>query len=97
MEYGIWKHLVTVTFPMTKKQGSVYMDPLYFFFGAPIVWKGRSMKNVVLSTNEAEYVAVSDLVKELKFLYQLQRSMEIKVLLPIKIELEKGSNLVSQQ
>ena len=39
------------------------------------------MKCVVLSTTEAEYVAV---VKEIKFLYQLLRSMEIKVPLPIK-------------
>ena len=28
MEDGDWKPLVTVTLPMTKKQGSVYMDAL---------------------------------------------------------------------
>ena len=29
------------------------------------------MKSVVLSTTEAEYVAVSEVVKEIKFLYQM--------------------------
>ena len=42
------------------------------------------MKSVVLSTTEAEFVAVSEVVKEIKFLYQILRSMEIKVPLPIK-------------
>ena len=37
------------------------------------------MKSVVLSTTEAEYVAVSEVVKDIKFLYQMLRSMEAKV------------------
>ena len=46
------------------------------------------MKSVVLSTTEAEYVAVSEVVKEIKFLYQTLRSMEIKVPLPIKVQVD---------
>ena len=30
------------------------------FCGIPAAWKGKSMKSVVLSTTEAEYVAVSE-------------------------------------
>ena len=33
--------------------------------------KSKSMKNVILSTTEAEYVVVQEVVKEIKFLYQL--------------------------
>ena len=44
------------------------------------------MKNAVLSTTEAEYVAVSEVVKVIKSLYQMLRSMEIYVPLPIKIQ-----------
>ena len=57
---------------------SVYGYIIYFC-GVPVVWKSKSMKSVVLSTTEAEYVAVSEVVKEIKFLYQMLRSMEIKV------------------
>ena len=46
------------------------------------------MKSVVLSTNETEYVAFSEVVKEIKVLYQMLRSMEIKVPLPIKVEVD---------
>ena len=46
------------------------------------------MKSVVLLTTEAEYVAVSEVVEEIKFLYQLLRSMEIKVPQPIKIRVD---------
>ena len=44
------------------------------------------MKSVVLSTTEVEYVAVSEVVKDIKFLYQMLRSIEIKVPLPIKVQ-----------
>ena len=42
------------------------------------------MRSVVLSTTEAEYVAISEVVKEVKFVYQLLESMDVKVPLPIK-------------
>ena len=45
------------------------------------------MKSVVLSTTEAEYVAVSEVVKEIKFLYQML-GMETKVPLPIKVQVD---------
>ena len=46
------------------------------------------MKIVVMSTTEAEYVAVSKVVKEIKFLYQLLMSMGIKVPLPIQMKVD---------
>ena len=64
---------------------SVYGYTIYFC-GIPVVWKSKSMKSLVLSTTKAEYVAVSEVVKEIKFLYQMLRSMEIKVPLPIKVQ-----------
>ena len=46
------------------------------------------MKSVLLSTTEAEYVAVSEVVKKIKFLYQMLRSMEIKDPLTIKVQVD---------
>ena len=66
---------------------SVYGYIIYFC-GIPVAWKSKSMKSVVLSTTEAEYVAVSEVVKEIKVLYQMLRSMEIKVPLPIKVQVD---------
>ena len=48
------------------------------------------MKSVVLSTTEAEYVAVSEVVKEIKLLFQMLRSMERKVPLPIKVQVDNA-------
>ena len=61
---------------------------IIYFGGVPVAWKSKSMKSVVLSTTEAEYVAVSEVVKEIKFLYQMLRSMEIKVPLPINVQVD---------
>ena len=61
---------------------------IIFFCGAPVAWKSKSMKSVVLSSTEAEYVAVSEVAKEIKVLYQMLRSIEIKVPLPIKVQVD---------
>ena len=42
-----------------------------YFCGIPIAWRSKGMKSVVLSTTEAEYMALSEVVKELKFIVQL--------------------------
>ena len=59
-----------------------------YFCGAPVAWKSKSMRSVVLSTTEAEYVAISEAVKEIKFMYQLLESMDVKVPLPIKVTVD---------
>ena len=46
------------------------------------------MRSVVLSTTESEYVAISEVVKEIKFIYQLWESMDVKVPLPIKVRVD---------
>ena len=50
---------------------------IIYSYGIPVAWKSKSNKSVVLTTTEAEYVAVSEVVKEITFLYQMLRSMEI--------------------
>ena len=56
-----------------------------YFCGIPIAWRSKGMKSVVLSTTEAEYMALSEVVKELKFIVQLLETMNIKVELPITV------------
>ena len=46
------------------------------------------MKSVVLSTTEAEYMALSEVVKELKFIAQLLQTMNIEVEIPITVHVE---------
>ena len=70
-----------------EKRISVY-GYIVFFCRLPVAWKSKSMNTVVLSTTEAEYVAVSEVVKEIKFLYHLLVSMGIRVPLPIKIKVD---------
>ena len=46
------------------------------------------MKSVVLSTTEAEYMALSEVVKELKFIVQLLQTMNNTVELPITVHVD---------
>ena len=40
------------------------------FCGMPIAWESKGTRSVVLSTTEAEYIAFSEVVKEIKFIIQ---------------------------
>ena len=66
---------------------SVYGYVIYFC-GIPIAWRSKWMRSVVLSTTEAEYMALSEVVKELKFIVQLLQTMNITVELPITVPVD---------
>jgi hypothetical protein len=59
-----------------------------YFLGVPVSWRSKGMKSVVLSTTEAEYVAVSEVVKEISFIVQLLKTMNIEVELPVKVHVD---------
>ena len=43
------------------------------------------MRSEVLSTTEAEYIALSEVMKEIKFITQLLKTMNVNVEMPITI------------
>ncbi len=61
-----------------------------YLMGVPISWKSKGMKSVTLSSTEAEYVALSEAAKEVKFVYQVLRSLGLNVKLPIVIRVDNN-------
>ena len=61
---------------------------VFYFCGIPIAWRNKGMKSAVLSTTEAECTALSEVVKELKFIVQLLQTMNITVELPITVHVD---------
>ena len=54
-----------------------------FLQGCPISWKSKAQSSVTLSSSEAELMALSEATKEIRFIYELLTSMDVKVRLPI--------------
>jgi hypothetical protein len=48
-----------------------------YLLGVPICWRSKGQKGVTLSTSEAEYVAMSDVVKEIRLVYYLLETLDI--------------------
>ena len=59
-----------------------------FLCGCLIGWGSRSQKNVTLSSTEAEYVAISEICKEIIFLKQVLEFLEVKYEFPIIINVD---------
>jgi hypothetical protein len=61
---------------------------IIFLLGVPIFWKSKGQKSVSLSSSEAEYYALSESAKEIKFIAQILLTMGIPVRLPIVVRVD---------
>ena len=52
---------------------------IIYFMGCPIAWRSRSQKSVALSSTEAEYYGMSDLVTQIIFIKNTLEFLGIKV------------------
>jgi hypothetical protein len=63
----------------------------------PVCWRSKSQRGVTLSSNKAEYFAISEAAKEIKFIYYLLREIGIKVNLPITVKTDNvGAMFMAQ-
>ena len=79
------KALSDSDFASDKESRISFFGYIIYFCGIPTTWRSKGMNSVVLSTTEAEYMALSEVVKELKFIVQLLQTMNIEVELPITV------------
>ena len=56
---------------------------IIFVHGVPITWKSRQQKSLAMSNSEAEYYALTEAAKEVKFVVQILITMGVNVILPI--------------
>ena len=59
-----------------------------FLLGVPISWKSQAQRSVTLSSSEAEFVALSEAAKEIKFIVQVLQSLSIPVKMPVTVRVD---------
>ena len=59
-----------------------------YSMNVPVCWRSHGQKSVTLSTTEAEYVACSEVVKEVLFIIHLLRHLQVKAQLPICVHVD---------
>jgi hypothetical protein len=74
---GIW-----ACDPETRVNVTVF---IIYLLNLPICWRSKSQKGLTLLSTEAEYVAISEAFKQVKFVYYLLCDLHIKVNLPIVV------------
>ena len=89
---GIWKleALSDSDFANDKDTRYSVYGYIIYFCGIPVAWKSKSMKSVVLSTTEAEYVAVSEVVKEINYLSRFKWIMLVQFCWQIVAVCQRG-------
>jgi hypothetical protein len=61
---------------------------IMYLVGVPILWKSKLQRTVALSSTEAEYYAMSEATKEIKFILQILISIGITVQLPMIVRVD---------
>jgi hypothetical protein len=70
---------------------------MIYLMNVPICWRSKAQRGVTLSSSEAEYVAISESVKEIKFVYYLLKDVGIQVNLPIIVKTDNiGAMFMAQ-
>jgi hypothetical protein len=59
---------------------------IIYLLNVPICWCSNSQTGLTLSSTEAEYAKISEVVKGLKFIHYLLSGLHIKVNLPIVVK-----------
>ena len=59
-----------------------------YLLGVPICWRSKGQKGTALAGSEAEYVALSEAAKEIKFVYYILENLGIAVKLPIVVRVD---------
>ena len=61
------------------------MGGIVYLNDTPIGWNSKKMTGVTLSSTEAEYVSMSEGMKDLKFVYMCLKYLKMKVNLPMLV------------
>ena len=61
---------------------------IIFAHGVPITWKSRQQKSLAMSSSEAEYYALTEAAKEVKFVVQILITMGVNVVLPVIVRVD---------
>jgi hypothetical protein len=59
-----------------------------YFMGNLICWKSKSQKSVTLSSTEAEYVSISEVVKDVSFVKNVIDFLDEKLALPVEVKVD---------
>ena len=82
------KALSDIDFASDKETRISVFGYIFYFCRIPIAWRSKGMKSAALSTTEAEYMALSEGLKELKVIVQLLQTMNIEVELPFTVHVD---------
>ena len=71
--------------PESRRSVSGY---ILYVCDVPVCWRSKAQRSVTLSSTEAEYVALSEAVKEILFVLQILECMRITVTLPVIVRVD---------
>jgi hypothetical protein len=70
---------------------------IVYLMNVPVCWRSKAQRGVTLSNSEAEYVAISEAVNKVKFIYYLLREIAIEVNLLIAVKTDNvGAMFMAQ-
>ena len=70
---------------------------IVYLLNVPIFWCSKAQRSVTLSSCEAEYVAISEAVKEIKFIYFLLEDIHVEFKFPIILKTDNVGEIFTSE
>jgi hypothetical protein len=72
-------------------------DFVVYLMNVPFYWRSKAQRGVTLPSSEVEYVAISEAVKEIKFIYYLLQGIGIDIEIPIIVKTDNIGEIFTAQ
>jgi hypothetical protein len=70
---------------------------IVYFQNVPVCWRSKAQRGVTLSSSKAEYVGMSEALKEIRFIYFILKDNGIEAELPIVVKSDNVGALFMSQ
>ena len=61
---------------------------IIYLMGSPVAWRSQSQKSVTLSSTEAEYISITEVITEIMFIKQVLEFLGLEIEYPIIVRVD---------
>jgi hypothetical protein len=66
---------------------------IIYLLDVTICWRYKAQRSFILSSTEAEYIAIYEAAKEIKFICYLLKALNVEVILPIFVKTDNVGSI----
>jgi hypothetical protein len=68
-----------------------------YLLAVTICWRSKAQRSITLSSNEADYISISEAARGIKLIYYLLKDLHVEVILPIFVKIDNDGAIFKSE